>query len=149
MIRPLYSVRLVRDGGVPSYGRVRTSDDVVRLFQPLLHEEPGEVFLVIGMSAKGDMLGAHVASRGILNSALIEPREVFRFAIVANAASVILIHNHPSGDPTPSQEDLLMTGRMLRAADIMGIPIFDHIIISSAGASVSMQENGLLRHSDS
>ena len=80
-------------------------------------------------------------TRGILDASLIHPREVFRAAIVENAAGMILVHNHPSGDPSPSREDRVVTNQLVRAGQAVGIPVLDHVIVGDL-AFVSMAERG-------
>jgi DNA repair protein RadC len=84
-----------------------------------------------------------VISRGILNSSLVAPREVFRAMIAANAAAVILAHNHPSGDPTPSPDDRIITEQLVAAGRLLDIPVHDHIILGD-GRYVSFVESGLI-----
>jgi DNA repair protein RadC len=84
-----------------------------------------------------------LVSRGILNSALAHPREVFRHAIAENAFAVILVHNHPSGDPDPSPEDRLMTTQIVLSGQVLGIPVLDHIIVGR-GRFTSFAEDGIL-----
>lgn len=83
-------------------------------------------------------------STGTLNSSLVHPREVFKVVLMANANSVLLYHNHPSGDPTPSKEDLEVTQRIHEAGKVLGIEVMDHIIIGSNGHYVSLKERGIL-----
>lgn len=89
------------------------------------------------------MLGFHVVSVGALNVVMGHPREVFKPAILANAASVLLIHNHPSGDPEPSEEDIASTKQMIKAGELLGIPVLDHVIIGD-GAYYSFADAKIL-----
>jgi DNA repair protein RadC len=84
-----------------------------------------------------------VASQGTLTASLVHPREVFRPALREAAAAVILVHNHPSGDPTPSQEDREITERLARAGDLLGIPVLDHVVVAERGFA-SLREEGAL-----
>lgn len=106
--------------------------------------EKREHLIVILLDIKGYVIKKHVVSIGILSNTLIHPREVFYPAIRHKAASLVLVHNHPSGDPTPSKEDLEVTESLIEAGKLMGIPIQDHIIIGSRGF-VSLREVGLFR----
>jgi DNA repair protein RadC len=81
-----------------------------------------------------------MVSAGDLSSAIIHPREVLKAAVLANASSFILFHNHPSGDPSPSREDFLVTDRIWKAAEIVGIPLVDHVVLGSEGRFVSLRE---------
>lgn len=89
-----------------------------------------EQFGVVMLDTKHRLIRVKVVAVGSLDSAVVYPREVFREAMAASAAAVVLFHNHPSGDPTPSSDDLLLTRRMVRAGDIMGIDVIDHLILA-------------------
>jgi DNA repair protein RadC len=120
---------------------VSVPGDVARVLASLLGSEVVEVFGVLCLSTRCHVLGYHEVSRGTLDAALVHPREVFKPAVLTNAAALVIAHNHPSGDPTPSADDRLITDRLLRAAEIMGIPVLDHIIIGSAGRYYSFHES--------
>ena len=96
---------------------------------PLLQHEPSEVFAVLFLSTRHHVLAYHEVGRGTLDTVLVTPREVFKAAILANAAAVILCHSHPSGDPTPSPDDVALTGRLAAAGTLLGIEVLDHIIV--------------------
>lgn len=102
-----------------------------------------EHFCCLLLDTKNRPVGFTVVSIGSLNASIVHPREVYKPAILASAASLILIHNHPSGDPTPSQEDLEVTRRLGEAGQILGITVRDHIIIGN-GCYLSYKEKGLL-----
>jgi len=89
-------------------------------------------------------MAVEVVSIGTLNSALVHPREVFKGAIINSANSIILAHNHPSGDPSPSNEDKEITNRLVEAGEIIGISVLDHIVIGSNDKFVSFKEQGLI-----
>jgi DNA repair protein RadC len=115
------------------------------LLRPLLDPEPAEVFGVLLLNTKRRVLAWHPVSRGSLNSTVIEPREVFRAAILANAASIIAAHNHPSGDPAPSPEDRAITLRLRDAGTLIGIDLLDHLIIGNeTNRYFSFREDGTL-----
>jgi DNA repair protein RadC len=123
--------------------QVRSPDDVVGRYQPLLRDLRHEVFKVLLLDSANHLLRDVKVSDGILNSSLVHPREVFRPAILEPAAGIILLHNHPSGNPEPSGEDVQITRQLVEASKIIGIPIHDHIII--AGSSyTSFAEKGLM-----
>lgn len=92
------------------------------------HEEQ-EKLLLIMLNSKGKLLGEEVVSKGTVNATMISPREIFLCALRYHAVSIILLHNHPSGNPTPSEEDLLLTKRVKESGDLLGIELLDHIII--------------------
>ena len=123
--------------------RVSSPEDVVRRFQPLLRDLKHEVFKVLLLDSANNLVRDVKVSDGILNSSLVHPREVFRHAILEPAASIILLHNHPSGNPEPSAEDLQVTKQIVDASKIIGIPVHDHIIITPH-AFTSFAERGLL-----
>lgn len=85
------------------------------------------------LNARHEVMRRILCSRGTLNASLVHPREVFRPAIIASAAAVILVHNHPSGDPEPSEEDIALTGRLVQAGRILGIEVLDHVIVAKRG----------------
>jgi DNA repair protein RadC len=118
-------------------------EDVVRQYQPLLRDLQQEVFKVLLLDSANHLLADETISVGILNGSLVHPREVFRRAILEPAASIILLHNHPSGNPEPSSEDIQVTRQLCEAGKIMGIPIHDHIILALHSYS-SFAERGLL-----
>lgn len=114
----------------PVRERIRTPEDVVRLLADRLRDLEVEEFHVVALSAQRDVLKAVLVSRGVLTGSLVHPREVFRPAIAEAAAGIIVVHNHPSGDPTPSPEDRAVTGQLLAAGTVLGIPVLDHVIVA-------------------
>ncbi|HEY2065732.1 MAG TPA: DNA repair protein RadC [Gemmatimonadaceae bacterium] len=128
-----------RDDGAP----VRSPRDVARLFAPRLEDLPVEEFHVAVLDAQHRLERDVTVTRGILTSSLVHPREVFREAIAERAAAVILVHNHPSGDPTPSADDRLVTDQLVAAGKLLDIPVHDHVIIGR-GRYTSFAETGLL-----
>lgn len=112
-------------------------------FAPRLKSLKQEVFLAVLLDAKNRPLGELRISAGTLTNSLIHPREAFREAVRESAASIIFLHNHPSGDPEPSRDDLAVTGRLKAAGEVMGICVLDHVIIGD-GRYVSLKERGLL-----
>lgn len=108
-----------------------------------------EEFRVLLLTTKNTLLRVAEISRGSLNASIVEPREVFKDAIAASAASMILVHNHPSGDPTPSSEDISITKRLVKAGELLNISVLDHIIVGQhaqgrAQDFVSLKELGLM-----
>lgn len=124
-------------------GPIRTPDDVASVFIPVLRDKKQEEFIVVILNSANKVVRWRTITRGLLNSSLTHPREVFREAILENAASIILIHNHPSGNLEPSREDIAITKQLADAGAIIGITVQDHIII--AGDSyTSLMERGLM-----
>jgi DNA repair protein RadC len=123
--------------------RFRTPEDVVNLLQDEILQYPDEHAYVILTNAKNQMLHYEDISHGTLSTCLSYPRNVFRSAIILNAAAVIFVHNHPSGDPTPSADDIALTGRLRDAGEIVGVHLLDSIIIASRGY-VSLKAQGIV-----
>ena len=128
---PRYRVTLVRDGRAtaPSLP-LMTSVGSADLLRPLFAHLDREQFLVCGLDAKNCIIGVNLVSIGSLTLAIVHPREVFKPLILMNAAAWICAHNHPSGDPTPSQEDRVLTTRLRQGADLLGISLLDHLILA-------------------
>jgi DNA repair protein RadC len=101
-----------------------------------------EHLIVLMLDVKHQFIGIHTASIGDLCSAIANPREIFKAAILSNAHSIILAHNHPSGDPTPSPEDVEVTKKIAKAGAVLRIPLRDHIIVGSEGRYTSLKESG-------
>jgi DNA repair protein RadC len=122
---------------------IRSPEDVYGLLKPRLEVEEVEVFLVLMLDTKAKVRAITEVSRGTLNSSMVHPRETFRAAIAYGAEGIILSHNHPSGDPTPSAEDVAVTRALVEAGELIGIPVYDHVIV--AGESfVSFATRGLI-----
>lgn len=128
-----------REEGVP----LRAPRDVFHAFAPRLEDSPVEEFHVAVLDAQHRLERDVLVTRGILNSSLVHPREVFREAIAERAAAIILVHNHPSGDPTPSADDRLVTEQLVAAGRLLDIPVHDHVIVGR-GRYTSFAEMGLL-----
>ena len=112
------------------YGQgIRTPGDVVQAARGLLQDEAQEVFLAFPLDIKNKILGYCEVARGSVDACQVHAREVFRAAVLLGASSVILAHNHPSGDPAPSHEDDALTRRLVEAGKILGIQILDHVVV--------------------
>ncbi|MFC2071908.1 DNA repair protein RadC [Chloroflexota bacterium] len=121
---------------------VKTPDEVVGLVRGSLRGKKKEHFLVLLLDTRGQLIKTSEVSIGSLDSSIVHPREVFKEAISASAASVIFVHNHPSGDPEPSEDDIKLTERLAQAGEIMGIDVLDHIIICD-NDFLSLKSKGL------
>jgi DNA repair protein RadC len=110
--------------------KITSPQDVAEIFIPLLADEVKENFIVVCLNSANKIIKYEKISVGNLNSSVVHPREIFKTAIENNSASIILMHNHPSGNPEPSQTDISVTKRIAEAGKIMDIPVFDHIIIA-------------------
>ena len=148
----LVTLRLIRESTFPApegYSAepvpIRSPRDVYAYMAPYGEREVCEAFWILPLDSQHRLIGAGptVITRGILNSSLVHPREVFCAAIVASAAAVILSHNHPSGDPAPSSDDRLVTEQLVAAGRLLDIPVHDHVILGR-GRYVSFAEAGLL-----
>lgn len=141
----MYELKVVRERR-PGYGsrrQVTSARDVYDAFHERFECADREEFLAVFLDGKGRTMGFHVVSVGTLTASLVHPREVFKAAIIANAASLILVHNHPSGDPDPSPEDVALTSRLKSAGELVGIRILDHVVIGD-GNYRSFSDSGLL-----
>jgi DNA repair protein RadC len=103
-----------------------------------------EHFWALALNTKNQLLKTIEVSIGSLNASIVHPRELFKDAVRMSAASVVVVHNHPSGDPTPSGADTQLTRRLVRAGDVLGIEVLDHVVIGDGGAHSSMRELGLM-----
>lgn len=110
--------------------RIREPEDVVRLFAPRLRDLAVEEFHLVALDTQSQVVREVLVTRGLLNSSLVHPREVFRPAIAEAAAGIIVVHNHPSGDPTPSAEDRSITRQLVAAGRLLDVPVHDHVIIA-------------------
>lgn len=108
-----------------------------------LHEQTEEHLCMICMNVKLEMTSVFELSHGNVNSSIVSVREMFQKALLANAVSIIVLHNHPSGDPTPSREDIQVTKRMVEAGQLLGVEVIDHIIIGRPNFT-SLKEKGYL-----
>jgi DNA repair protein RadC len=123
--------------------KIASKDDVTKILAPHMMFLPQEEFRVILLDAKQKLIRVDTVSIGSLDKALVEPRDVFRPAITFNAASLVIVHNHPSGDTQPSEQDVLLTRELCMCGIILGIEVLDHIIIGVRN-HVSFKEGGLL-----
>jgi len=115
--------------------------DCAAVLTDLLRDESCEVFGILCLTTKHRLIAYHEVSRGSLDSTLVHPREVFKAALLANAAAIVLAHNHPSGDPTPSPDDVALTTRLRAVGALIGIDVLDHVVIGDH-RYVSFQELG-------
>ena len=127
---PLYTTRLVRERTFtfPTRDQVRSPADAAVVLAEYFADRDREEFVVAFLDTANTLTGLHVASVGGLAASIVEPRQVFKAAVLANAAAVLLAHNHPSGNPEPSREDVAVTRQLVEAGKVMGIPVHDHLI---------------------
>ena len=122
---------------------IRGPEDAAHFAMPRFRHEQKEHFAVILLNTKNHIISMPEISVGSLSASIVHPREVFQAAVKHAAAAMILIHNHPSGDPSPSREDISVTQRLVKAGKVMDIPVLDHVILGD-NRFVSMKEKGLL-----
>jgi DNA repair protein RadC len=135
---PRYEIQLVRNGSeryrVEKHGSILGTSDAKRIVSDIvraaMENSPCELVGVVTLDKKNVPIGFSIVTQGTLDSSLVHPREVFRLAIAQNAASLILVHNHPSGDLTPSEHDLEVTARLKECGHLLGIAVLDHIIVA-------------------
>lgn len=144
----VFTVKLVKEKA-PLYDLertiIRSPEDAVIAARKIFgfDELPNEHFCIFTLSTKNQIIGAHSIFKGSLNASVVHPREVFQAALLNNAASILAFHNHPSGDPAPSNEDIAVTKRLSEAGKLMGIELLDHLIIGNP-KFVSLKEKGYL-----
>ena len=150
--RRLVTMRLVRECAVPAPSGYPAGDapiqcpgDVFARMEAYVRREVGEAFWILPLDSQSRICtpGPVVITRGLLNSSLVHPREVFHAAIEAHAAGLILVHNHPSGDPTPSAEDRTVTRQLVEVGVLLDMPVYDHVVVGR-GRYVSFAEAGLM-----
>lgn len=125
--------------------KMNSPEKAVGLAKHFLHlqEQTEEYLYMICMNVKLEMTSVFELSHGNVNSSIVSVREMFQKALLANAVNIIVMHNHPSGDPTPSREDIQVTRRMVEAGDLLGVQVLDHIIVGRPGFS-SLKEKGYI-----
>lgn len=135
--------RRLQEEGRGERPRINTAADVFRWFAPRMADLEAEEFHVLALDSQSAVLRDLLITRGILNSSLVHPREVFRGAIAEAAAGIIVVHNHPSGDPTPSADDRSITKQLVESGRLLDLPVYDHVIVGH-GRYVSFNESGIL-----
>lgn len=140
------SIRLVKDAPLYSQEPLDNPKKVVEALAKELSEMDREVICIVNMNAKSIAINYTIASVGTITNAITCPRELLKSSILSNATGMIMLHNHPSGDPTPSYEDMKLTARIGAAYEIIGIDLLDHIIVAGrTGEYFSFNENRLLQ----
>lgn len=124
--------------------KICSPKDVYTLMYPKMREQKKERFITLYLDTKNQILKEEVVSVGSLNASIVHPREVFKSALMESSASVIMVHNHPSGDPSPSREDIMVTEKLVEGGKLLGIDILDHIIIGD-GRYVSLKDEGFVK----
>ena len=142
---PMVQTRLVQEVPfrVDDRCQVRSPADAAKLLFDYFANRDREEFLVLMLDTRGTVTAIHVASVGGLAASIVEPRQVFKTAVLCNAAAIVLAHNHPSGNPEPSREDIAVTKQLSDAGKLLGVPVQDHVIICGRGFT-SLAERGLV-----
>jgi len=142
---PVITLRIVREPGFEftPENRMWTPKDIADLVAPFIGDKDREHVVAIHLNQRSDVQGIELLAVGGLSAAALNARDVFKGAVVANAAAIILAHNHPSGDPLPSPDDIGFTAKNKQAGELLGIEVLDHIIVAPGGKFVSLRERGL------
>ena len=139
----IVSLRQVVEERQAPYGDpIDGPETVARLVAPLLADADAEKMVVLTLSTKNFVNAAHVVSVGALDASIVHPREIFKLAVLSNAAAIVIAHNHPSGDTTPSRADIAVTERLVKAGEILGIAVLDHLIIGTGYRSLRREGLG-------
>lgn len=143
------SVRLVRDAPILSDRKIQKPEDAIAVVGEVLSEMDREVVCIINLKADGTPINCNFVSMGAVNQAMAEPREIFKSAILSNAVSMIMVHNHPSGNLEPSRADTIMTDRILKLSHMAGIPLIDHVIVGGDNTKYfSFKEKDMMKIPD-
>lgn len=141
----IVSLKMVKESSVKYSNRtISTPIEAVDLLRDLLEECDREKMLVCCLNIKNEPTNISIVSVGSLNSSIVHPREIFKTAIISNSASIIIAHNHPSGNSKPSKEDITVTQRIKESGKIVGIEMIDHIIIGERNNYTSLKEEGFI-----
>lgn len=139
------NVRLVKEPSLYSAEPIKTPEDVLNAVANELKQYDREVFAIINLKTNGQIINLNICSIGTLSASLISPREVFKSSILSNAAAFIAIHNHPSGNISPSAEDREVTERLMACGEFLDIKMLDHIIVAGeTGKMLSMKAEGMM-----
>lgn len=141
------SVRLIKDADIYSDKEIKTSEDAVRIIgKELLSELDREALCIVNLKSNGVPINFNIASIGSINKSLVSVRELMKSAVLSNAANTIILHNHPSGDVTPSRNDIAVTKKLLKAFKMMDIELLDHVIVAGGDSEniFSMRENEVI-----
>ena len=139
------NVRLVKEPALYSTEPIKTPEDVLRVVADELKSYDREVFAIINLKSNGQIINLNVCSIGTLNASLVSPREIMKAAILSNASAFIAVHNHQSGNCSPSSEDIETTKRLAECGEILDIRMLDHIIVAGeTGKMLSMKAEGMM-----
>lgn len=141
----IVSVKMVKEKSV-LYGnrRIERATDTIELVKPLIGDLDREAMLLCCLNSKNEPTHLNIVSIGTVNSSLVNPKEIFKAVLLSNSTKILLFHNHPSGDPQPSEEDLLITERIKEAGEILDIELLDHIILGDEDSFISLRSLGCI-----
>ena len=142
LMAPITRVQMIREGEISTRPMLSSPADAAELLTALIRDEPQEVLVVITVTTKMRVLGVCEVYRGCIDSSPVRLAEIFRPAILQNAAGIFIAHNHPSGDPTPSADDVAVTRELVKAGQLLDIEVLDHLVIGD-GRHVSLRRKGL------
>ncbi len=143
LMAPITRVQMIREGEISTRPMLSSPADAAEILTALIRDEPQEVLVVITVTTKMRVLGICEVYRGCIDSSPVRLAEIFRPAILQNAAGIFIAHNHPSGDPTPSAADARVTRELAEVGRSLGLPLHDHLIIGES-SWVSMRERGFI-----
>ena len=139
------NIRMVKEPSLYSTEKIKSPEDVMRIIAKELATYDREVFAVLNLKTNGQPINLNICSIGTLDTSVVSPREVFKSCILSNSAAFIAIHNHPSGNMSPSQEDRDVTKRLLSCSELLGVKMLDHIVIAGeTGKMYSFKSEGEL-----
>lgn len=138
-------LKMIRESSILYSSRVvRSPSDAASIFRDFIADCDREVFCILCLNTKNEPTSLHQVSCGTLNASLVHPREVFKLAFLSNTASIIGAHNHPSGHPEPSQEDIELSERLRDSGTLLGVEFLDHLILGKDDSFISLKEKGLM-----
>lgn len=141
---PVVRIKMITEKVIGEKQIISNPTEMVNLLLTSVEELDREYFLVANLQINGEVININVVSQGVLDSTLVNPREVFKTSILSNSAGVILIHNHPSGDASPSNDDIKTTKRLVECGELLGIPVIDHIILANRSEYYSFADHDKL-----
>lgn len=146
---PRYSIQLVKEKtiNIEDYSQVSTSGAAARVARVVMGEPDREHLFIVTLDSKNKVIGINEVSVGSLSTSIAHPREVMKMAVLQNAAAIIIVHNHPSGDPAPSRQDREMTLRIKKSSEILGIALLDHVVLGDPDlgySDFSFADSGML-----
>ncbi|MGG3641438.1 JAB domain-containing protein [Bacillus gobiensis] len=145
MVKEIVRLKQVVAEGEIVRERITSPDDAVRIATNYIGDEDREIFLVLVLNTKNQVNAIHRCHAGSVNASIVHPREVFKVAILNNGHSIVVAHNHPSNDPTPSRQDIEVTRRLQEAGSLLGIELLDSLIVTNSPHNyVSLKEKGYL-----